>query len=119
MTSPAPDTEELLAQAAKGDQLAYQPRQQRQHTTFCLHFRPTPHSRLRSINVLPDFLGPDAVEIAGVEVDGVKLPVKDPHNFQVPLVAEDMGRNVCVRLRKTEAAHARLRGFAVKDDRLH
>jgi mannose/cellobiose epimerase-like protein (N-acyl-D-glucosamine 2-epimerase family) len=97
-------------------QLAYLPRQQLQHTTFCLHFRPSPASRLLSINVLPDFLGPDAVEIAGIEIDGVERPVKDPTNFQIPLAAEDLGRNVCVRLRQTEAAHARLRGFAVKDD---
>src|SRR5262249_33831115 len=36
-------------------QLAYLPRKQRQHTTFCLHFRPAKDDRLRSINVLPDF----------------------------------------------------------------
>lgn len=98
-------------------QLAYLPRKQRVHTTFCLHFRPT-EDRLRSINVLPDFLGPDTIEIVGVEVDGISRPVADCKNFQVPLLAEDIGRHVLVRFSQTEGAFARLSQGAIADDRL-
>jgi mannose/cellobiose epimerase-like protein (N-acyl-D-glucosamine 2-epimerase family) len=97
---------------------AYLPRQQRQHTVFCLHFRPSENSLLRSINVLPDFLGPDAVEIEGVVVDGVERPVEDPTNFQVRLQKSDLGHNVIVRFRQTASAHERLRHLAPEDHRL-
>jgi mannose/cellobiose epimerase-like protein (N-acyl-D-glucosamine 2-epimerase family) len=97
-------------------QLAYLPRKQQQHTTFCLHFRPS-DDRLRSINVLPDFLGPDAVEIAAVEVDGISRPVENCSNFQVPLFPQDIGRHVLVRLRQTDSAHARLSPNAIEDAR--
>jgi mannose/cellobiose epimerase-like protein (N-acyl-D-glucosamine 2-epimerase family) len=98
-------------------QLAYLPRRQQQHTTFCLHFRPAADDRLRSINVLPDFLGPDVVEIAAVEIDGVERPVADPQCFQVPLRREDLGRHVCVRFRQTKAAWERRQARAIPDER--
>jgi hypothetical protein len=93
-------------------QLAYLPREEQQHTTFCMHFRPSPTSQLRSINVLPDFLGPGAVELFEVEVDGVPRPVSDPQNFQVPLTADDLGRHVIARIRQSTAVHARLKQYA-------
>jgi mannose/cellobiose epimerase-like protein (N-acyl-D-glucosamine 2-epimerase family) len=99
-------------------QLAYLPRDAREHTTFCLHFRPGPQDRLRSINVLPDFLGPAAVEIDRIEVDGVDRPVGEAKHFQVPLRPEDLGRHVVVRLRQSKEAHARLSKDAIPDKRL-
>lgn len=97
-------------------QLAYLPRTNRQHTTFCLHFRPGKDSRLLSINVLPDFLGQDSVEIAEVVVDGVKRPVNDRQDFQIKLQPEDLGRHMVVRLCMTASAHARLLRFAPPGD---
>jgi mannose/cellobiose epimerase-like protein (N-acyl-D-glucosamine 2-epimerase family) len=107
-----------LAYLAHVYQLAYLPRKLREHTTFCLHFRPDADDRLRSINVLPDFLGPGAVEIVGIEVDGVERPIDTVRDFQVPLRPEDRGRHLVVRLRQSTTAHARLEPFAVEDDRL-
>jgi hypothetical protein len=99
-------------------QLAYLPRARREHTTFCLHFRPDAASNLGSINVLPDFLGPDALEIDSVEIDGVPQQVAGIKDFQVPLRAEDAGRHVMVRLRQSKTAHDRLSKHAVSDGRL-
>jgi hypothetical protein len=99
-------------------QLAYLPREQQQHTTFCLHFRPRTNSRLASINVLPDFLGPDAVEIAMVEIDGVERTVPTG-SFQIPLRPEDLGRRIAVQFRQTTKAHDRRKPFVeVPDKRL-
>jgi mannose/cellobiose epimerase-like protein (N-acyl-D-glucosamine 2-epimerase family) len=99
-------------------QLAYLPRAQQAHTTFCLHFRPDPDSGLTSINVLPDFLGADAMEVARVEVDGVDRPTKGVKDFQVPLGPADAGRHVMVALRQSAAAHGRMKAQAVADERL-
>jgi mannose/cellobiose epimerase-like protein (N-acyl-D-glucosamine 2-epimerase family) len=98
-------------------QLAFLPRQQRQHTTFCLHFRPSANSGLSSINVLPDFLGPDVLEIAEVEIDGVPREV-DPREFQIPLCEDDLGRIVKVYLWQSDKYHECLSQFAAQDDHL-
>ena len=93
------------------------PRQQKQHTTFCLHFRPSPESRLRSINVLPDFLGPDEVEIASVEIDGIKRELKEEDRklFRVPLTRDDLGRKLVVSFRQADAAYQRRSKYAIGD----
>ena len=108
-----------LAYLAHIYQLAYLPRQQQQHTTLCLHFRPSGRSGLKSINVLPDFLGPDAVKISSVEIDGVprKLNPESP-NFHIPLGPDDLDRHVKVFLCQSDAAHKRLLPHAIKDDQL-
>jgi hypothetical protein len=100
-------------------ELAYLPRQQQQHTTFCLHFRPSASSGLRSINVLPDFLGADALKISGVEIDGVPRKV-DPQweDFQIPLRRDDLGRHVRVCLCQSDSAWKRLSPGAPKDEHL-
>jgi mannose/cellobiose epimerase-like protein (N-acyl-D-glucosamine 2-epimerase family) len=100
-------------------QLAFLPRAQQQHTTFCLHFNPSPHSGLRSINVLPDFLGPNAVKISRVEIDGVERILQEAHtDFQLPLRPDDLGRHIKVYLAQSDKAWDRLRKEAPKDDHL-
>ena len=98
-------------------QLVYLPRRQHHHTVFCLYFRPSPTSRLRSINVLPDFLGPDAVELDGIEIDGIERPVSNRRNFQIPLAPDDLGRTLKVRLRQSASAYERLKAHAPTDNR--
>ena len=88
-------------------QRTYLPREQRQHSGLILHFRPS-ESRFRSINVLPDFLGPDTIEILEVTLDGVQRKVDDPKNFQLPLLESDLGRKVLVRFQQTEKLHKTL-----------
>jgi len=94
----------------------YLPREQRHHSGLVLHFRPST-SRFRSINVLPDFLGPDTVEILEVTVDGVGRKVNDPRNFQLPLLEADQGKKVLVRFQQTEKLHKALSPIAIKDKR--
>ncbi len=84
---------------------AYLPRKEREHSVFCLHFLPSENSGLRSLNVLPDFLGPESVEIHSVRIDGVDVKVKNPKNFQIPLDDQDLGKAVEVRLWQTEKRH--------------
>ena len=100
-------------------QLAYIPREQQQHTTFCLHFRPSGHSGLSSINVLPDFLGRDALKISSIEIDGVPRKLEPmPTDFQIPLRPDDLDRHVKVFLCQSDAAHKRLAPHAIKDEHL-
>jgi mannose/cellobiose epimerase-like protein (N-acyl-D-glucosamine 2-epimerase family) len=98
-------------------QRTYLPRRQRQHSGYVLHFRPDIHCRFLSLNVLPDFLGPDTVEIVEVTVDGIPRPVADRRKFQLPLRAEDLGKNILVRFQQTEPWHAKLLPLAQEDTR--
>jgi mannose/cellobiose epimerase-like protein (N-acyl-D-glucosamine 2-epimerase family) len=109
-----------LAYLAHVYQLAYLPRAQQQHTTFCMHFRPSRSSNLRSINVLPDYLGPDALELCAVEVDGVpkRLVDEEKQTFRVLLREQDLGRHVKVYLRQSKAAYERLSPHSIPDETL-
>lgn len=107
-----------LAYLAHVYQLAYIGRAQQQHTTFCLHFRPSVTSGLESINVLPDFLGPGALKLARVEVDGVPLPITNPNEFQVRLAPEHLGRHVTAYLCQSDAAFEVLSRNAIPDAHL-
>ncbi len=84
---------------------SYLPRKERDDTIYCLHFLPDRESGLRSLNVLPDFLGPDSVEIHSVRIDGVDQKVKNRKHFQIPLDDDDLGKAVEVRLWQTETRH--------------
>jgi mannose/cellobiose epimerase-like protein (N-acyl-D-glucosamine 2-epimerase family) len=95
-----------LAYLAHVYQLGYLPRAERQHTTFCLHFRPSVSSGLRSINVMPDFVGPGVLEVERAEVDGIPLPASSIQEFQVRLAPDQLGRHLTVYLRQTEAMFA-------------
>jgi mannose/cellobiose epimerase-like protein (N-acyl-D-glucosamine 2-epimerase family) len=100
-------------------QLSYIPREQQQHTTFCLHFRPSGRSGLTSINVLPDFVGPSTLKISSVEIDGVPRKLTPmPSDFQIPLRPDDLDRHVKVFLCQSDETHQRLKPFAVSDANL-
>jgi hypothetical protein len=66
---------------------------------FCLYFRPHERCRQHSINVLPDFFPPAALEVAEVTVNGVPRDNCHPDNFQIALGEADLGCTVAVRLR--------------------
>ena len=51
-----------------------------------MHFKPTVGQRHGyAVNVLPDFMGPNDVELTRVVVDGVERPVEDKRHFVVKL----------------------------------
>lgn len=97
---------------------AYLPREQQAHTVFCMHFHPSENCCLRSLNVLPDFLGADSLEIDGVTFDGIERKVDDPKDFQIPLKPSDLGHNIIVRFRQPQTSHDRLKSLAPEDKRL-
>ncbi|HEX2191259.1 MAG TPA: hypothetical protein VHG51_20280 [Longimicrobiaceae bacterium] len=63
---------------------------------FCLFFRPDPDCGRTTINVLPDFLPPGAVEIVSVKVNGVPRPPLARDNFQIQLDEDELGAQVIV-----------------------
>lgn len=107
-----------LAYLAHIYQAAFLPRQIRQHTTMTLHFRPATNSGLRALNVLPDLVGPGVFEIQSVLVNGVKRPVADPHAFQIPLEASDLGKHIVVAIWQAEEHFQRISPLARPDTHL-
>lgn len=69
---------------------------------FCVFFRPDPASGRTTINVLPDFFAPDALEVASITVNGVPRPSFAPDNFQVQLEEGELGSLVVVEFRPRE-----------------
>lgn len=106
-----------LAYLAHIYQRAYLPREKRHHSGLVLHFRPASQTRLRSINVLPDFLGPDSLEIKELMVDGVRRNLDDVKDFQVPLRESDLGRKISVQFQQTETLHGKLLPLFIEDKR--
>lgn len=99
-------------------QMAFLPRAIRQHTTMTLHFRPSVNSGLRSLNVLPDLVAPGVFEIQSVTINGVKRPVNDPRNFQIPLDDTDLGKEIIVAIWQTEQHFERLAPEAIPDSHM-
>jgi len=66
---------------------------------FCLFFRPDARCAHTTLNVLPDFLPPGAVEIAAITVGGVPRTNFDHTNFQIELEREELGTRVVVEFR--------------------
>jgi len=52
---------------------------------FCLYFKPDKHCRQRSLNILPDFVRPNTLEVSRVSIDGSDRTSIDPDNFQLEL----------------------------------
>jgi mannose/cellobiose epimerase-like protein (N-acyl-D-glucosamine 2-epimerase family) len=66
---------------------------------FCLFFRPDPKASHTTLNVLPDFLPPGAVEIVRVSVNGVQRTNFARDNFQLELERNELGGAVIVEFR--------------------
>ena len=62
---------------------------------FCLFFQPD-KPRHTTLNVLPDFVRPGALEIMSVRVNGVPRSNFDPENFQIELDREELGSEIIV-----------------------
>jgi mannose/cellobiose epimerase-like protein (N-acyl-D-glucosamine 2-epimerase family) len=73
-------------------------------TSFCLYFRPSKDNCMGSINVLPDFLGADSVEVSGICINGKDVDYIDHNNFQIPLAKEDWGRELIVKFRSKKTS---------------
>ena len=67
--------------------------------TFCLYFKPDPQCGMPSINVLPDFMPPNSVQIEQVTVNGAVRDHVDPNYFQIKLSDNDLGADIVVRFR--------------------
>ncbi len=52
---------------------------------FCLYFKPDKNCRQRSINVLPDFVNANSLEVSRVSIDGSERTTLDPDNFRLEL----------------------------------
>ncbi|MDD1725233.1 MAG: AGE family epimerase/isomerase, partial [Methanospirillum sp.] len=66
---------------------------------FCLYFRPDTHSVFNFINVLPDFLKPGTVEIAGITVNGKTRDYVAADNFQIPVNDDELGKEFIIQFR--------------------
>lgn len=63
---------------------------------FCLYFRPDVLCGRRTLNVLPDFLPPNAVKVSRITVGGVPRTSIDEDNFQIELGEHELGVQVVV-----------------------
>lgn len=53
----------------------------------------------RSLNVLPDFFPPGALEIASIRVGSIPRGNFNPHIFQIELDEDDLGKQIIVEFR--------------------
>ena len=72
---------------------------------FCLFFRVDENCPHRSINVLPDFLPPGAVQIARVVVAGVPRTSFNKDHFQLELEDHELGSQIIVEFQPTRGAN--------------
>jgi len=63
---------------------------------FCLFFRPNHDAPHTTLNVLPDFLPPHAVELASITVNGIRHTNFARDNFQIELEQHELGTTVVV-----------------------
>ena len=66
---------------------------------FCLFFCPDAKTGRATLNVLPDFYAPGAIEIAGISVNGVPRASFSEDNFQIDLEEEELGSPIVVEFR--------------------
>jgi hypothetical protein len=67
--------------------------------TFCLFFRPDAQCPHTTLNVLPDFMPPDTVEISRISVGSAPRTNFDRNNFQIELEREELSTQVIVEFR--------------------
>ena len=112
-----------LAFLAQVYQWAFLPRDKHQHTGLTLHFIPSAKCRLRSINVLPDFLGPGQLKMTELLVDGVARyresrdgPASGPlARGQVSLYPQDLVRTISMPLHQSDADQRATKPWAIRD----
>jgi len=68
-------------------------------TDFCLYFRPSKSSSIQTLNVLPDFMQPNTLDVTSIKVDGKARQFTSHRNFQIPIEPNDLGREICVDFR--------------------
>jgi mannose/cellobiose epimerase-like protein (N-acyl-D-glucosamine 2-epimerase family) len=88
---------------------AFSYRKRLEDNVFCMHFKPHVNSGQTSISVLPDFFGPDDLEVAGVVVNGLRRKNVAPDQYQIKLDPSELGSDVTVELRPTKARNERNR----------
>ncbi len=86
---------------------AFSYRERRDDNVFCMHLKPHVNSGQRSINALPDFFGPDDLEVCAIVIDGVHRQNVPPDQYQIKLELSELGSDVAVELRPTEARNER------------
>ena len=86
---------------------AFSYRERRDDNVFCMHLKPHVNSGQRSINALPDFFGPNDLEVCAVVIDGVQRQNVLPDQYQIKLELSELGSDVAVELRPTEARNER------------
>ncbi|ACB49625.1 hypothetical protein cce_0274 [Crocosphaera subtropica ATCC 51142] len=64
--------------------------------SFCLFFKPDSQLTQTTLNVLPDFFPPNAVQIQRITINGVERSTVDPDNFQIELGPDDFGSEIVV-----------------------
>lgn len=52
---------------------------------FCLYFKPNKNCRQRSLNVLPDFVKPNSLQVSRINIDGSEREAIEPNNFRIEL----------------------------------
>jgi mannose/cellobiose epimerase-like protein (N-acyl-D-glucosamine 2-epimerase family) len=55
------------------------------HDSFVLHFRPLRNSSIKTLNVMPDFFRPGDLKITNIKINGVSIPIKAQHSFQIDI----------------------------------
>ena len=86
---------------------AFSYRERRDDNVFCMHFKPHANSGQTSISVLPDFFDKGDLEVADVVVNGLRRKNVVPDQYQIKLDPSELGSDVIVELRPTEARNNR------------
>jgi len=75
--------------------------------SFCLHFRPMGDT-VRALNVQPDCMIPNSVEVTAIEIDGVSKTDFDPTSFHIHLGEFERNCHVAVHFRtRTEVENGK------------